>query len=418
MPTNKNSKPSATVLYHFFHPDDVISAQHFSQFSEELLRRGWDVTVLTSNRYCRYPNKKILQKKEWWKNILIIRIGRPRWNQANNYFRLLNSIWMMAGWILKLLRMPPADTVIVGTDPQFSALIFPLLRLFGRGKVLVHWCYDLYPEAIIADGATGILKRLAEKFSFLMRFAYRSIDIMVDIGECMRKRLNTYNHRARCATLIPWALVEPEQIKEPDASVRSELFGDATLTLLYSGNMGKAHDFSLFLELARGLYKKDPRIVMCFACRGNRVKELTSAVRPTDRNIRFAPFAKESELGKRLNAADIHLLSLREEWEGIVVPSKFFGSLAVGKPVIYTGPDGSAIAGWIKEFNVGLILKRENREEIINQLLEISHKPDKLLIWQRNAFQAYYNFFSKKCVMDQWDMLLREAIYIESPNRV
>ena len=33
-------------------------------------------------------------------------------------------------------------------------------------------------------------------------------------------------------------------------------------------------------------------------------------------------------------------MSLGDKWEGLAVPSKFFGSLAVGRPVIYAGPVG------------------------------------------------------------------------------
>ncbi|MCX5907574.1 MAG: hypothetical protein NTY64_10405, partial [Deltaproteobacteria bacterium] len=63
--------PSAAILYHFFHPDDVVSARHFSEFAEELAKRGWSVTVLTSNRYCRYRGRKISLPEEEWKGIRI-----------------------------------------------------------------------------------------------------------------------------------------------------------------------------------------------------------------------------------------------------------------------------------------------------------------------------------------------------------
>ncbi|KKM78185.1 hypothetical protein LCGC14_1362470, partial [marine sediment metagenome] len=269
--------------------------------------------------------------------------------------------------------------------------------------------YDLYPEAIIADGARGFVKWIAQKLTILMRWAYHSVDLMVDIGECMKKRLNTYHHNAHSATLVPWALVELDSIQKPDDVTRYELFNDAKLALLYSGNMGKAHDFSLILQLARRLYREDPKIVFCFACRGNRFRELAKAVRPDDYNIRFAPFAKEHEISKRLISADIHLLSLRPEWEGIVVPSKFFGSLAVGRPVLYTGPEGSAIYKWIQEFNIGMVLNQDNMEDVVSELLNIAKQPDKMRVWQENAFQAY-KYFSKTYVVNQWDKVLQDLM--------
>ncbi len=402
-------RPSVIILYHFFYPDDVVSARHFSQFAEELAKRGWHVTVLTSNRYCRNTKKKIFKRNELWQGIQIIRIRRPAWDQTKRFLRLANSAWMTIAWGLKLCKLPRADVIIIGSDPQFSALLFPILRILQRGKLLVHWCYDLYPEAIIADGAKGFVKWIAEKLTILMRWAYHSVDLMVDIGACMKKRLNTYHHNAHSATLVPWALVELDAIQKPDDITRYELFNDAKLALLYSGNMGKAHDFSPILQLARRLYRENPKIVFCFACRGNRFGELTKAVRPNDYNIRFAPFAKEHEISKRLISADIHLLSLRPEWEGIVVPSKFFGSLAVGRPVLYTGPEGSAIYKWIQEFNIGMVLNKDNMEDVVNELLNIANQPDKMRVWQENAFQAY-KYFSKTHVVNQWDILLRNLM--------
>ena len=250
--------PSILILYHFFPPDDVVSARLFSEFALELVNRGWKVFVLTSNRLCRYPDKKVAERRQWWKGILITRVNRPAWSQANYNLRFFNSIWVMSVWVRAIFKLPVVDAIVIGTDPYFSALLFPVFRFLRRGKILVHWCYDLYPEVIIAKGAKGFIKWFAEKMFLLMGYAYRSVDIMVDIGECMRKRLDFYEHRARRCTLVPWALVEPKRISNPDIHTRARLFGEAELALLYSGNMGVANDFSLLLSLARRLNKKIP----------------------------------------------------------------------------------------------------------------------------------------------------------------
>jgi glycosyltransferase involved in cell wall biosynthesis len=244
-----------------------------------------------------------------------------------------------------------------------------------------------------------------------MKWAYKSVDLMVDIGPDMRERLQQYCKGASYATLTPWALVEPEQPKRVNLGVRSKLFGeDAVLTLLYSGNIGRAHSFRMFLELARLLRRENPKIVFCFACRGNRANELKYSITSEDTNIRLAGFADEDELQERLISADIHLLSLRDEWQGIVVPSKFFGSLAVGKPLLFAGPDNSAIARWIREFDVGMILNLKNKEEVANILLKYAEDNQQLQAQQERAIRVYHKRFSKKCIMDQWNQLLRQNI--------
>ena len=91
-----------------------------------------------------------------------------------------------------------------------------MIKKIIRPKILAHWCYDLFPEAILADGMSGPICTLASAMKEIARLAYHSVGIMVDIGQCMRKRLDKYEHSARRETLTPWALVEPQNIESAD----------------------------------------------------------------------------------------------------------------------------------------------------------------------------------------------------------
>lgn len=168
----------------------------------------------------------------------------------------------------------------------------------------------------------------------------------------MRKRLQAYGHGAECATLTPWALAEPPEVPESDPDVRRELFGEAKIGLLYSGTVGYAHDLSPFIGLARECRRRGIDAAFCFAGYGNQYKVQLAQLTKEDTNIRLAGFATEAELERRLAAADIHLISLRRGWEGIVVPSKFFGALAIGRRCCFRGrkraasPAGSPMRNW------------------------------------------------------------------------
>jgi hypothetical protein len=226
----------------------------------------------------------------------------------------------------------------------------------------------------------------------------------------MRERLQVYGHRAHEATLVPWALVEPEQIKAPDPVIRQKLFGNATLGLLYSGTLGHAHDYRMFIKLARLLRQKAPHVRLCFACRGNKAHEFRAALTPEDTNITLVDFVAEDMLEDHLNAADFHLISLKQEWSGLVVPSKFFGSLAVGKPVIYAGPGQSAIATWIREHKIGFHLTEDSLEDVSVRLKNLSYSASNIELLRKRAFTVYHSYFSRKIVVDEWDHLLRRVL--------
>jgi hypothetical protein len=75
-------RPRAAILYHYFYPDDVVSARHYADLAEGLRDRGWDVEVWTSNRACRdesvcYPSREV------WRGIRIHRIRKPRFTSGS-----------------------------------------------------------------------------------------------------------------------------------------------------------------------------------------------------------------------------------------------------------------------------------------------------------------------------------------------
>jgi hypothetical protein len=121
---------------------------------------------------------------------------------------------------------------------------------------------------------------------WFLRRAYRRCDVIADLGDCMRKLLAAYGSKAEPMTITPWSLVEPTIITIADPSTRRDLFADAKLGLLYSGNLGRAHQFEDFVELGETL--RQDSIHVCFAGRGPRLAELEQLVHNHDTNISFA----------------------------------------------------------------------------------------------------------------------------------
>jgi len=406
--------PRLLLAYPFFHPDDVVSARIFSDFAVEQQRRGWEVSVVTSNRSC-FDLRRTFPAFEDWNGIQIHRVFRPPWTQARPFQRLGNSGWMTAAWLAKIGRLSGRlgsfDAVVVGSDPAFCATVGPGLRRLLPGAALVHWCFDVYPEAIAAEGGNPAVRALVPIARQLMKWSYGAYDELVDIGPRMRERLAEYGPAAQ-RTAVPWALAEPPRPAAAEPRVRAELYGPAKLALLYSGTMGRAHDYRAFLALARACRARSgDAVALCFSSRGNRQDELRAAVTPADTNVSFVPFADEAALEARLGAADLHLVSLQPEWAGIVVPSKFFGSLAVGRPVLYAGPGDSEIARWVAEYDVGLTLYDDaDLAPVVDRLHGLIDDPAALARWQANAFAVYQRAFSKKVINDGWDHALRALV--------
>jgi hypothetical protein len=201
--------PGCIILYHYYYPDDVLSARLFTDFAEGLVQYGWNVQVFTGNRYCRKQGV-IPQQIEIHNGVSIRRFKHPPFPQSKNICRLLNSILLSIEWFFALLFVR-TDVVIFGTDPQFSFFIIPILKFFRPKMRIALWGFDLYPEAIIADEIK--LPKLIQKILvWWTGISYRRCGLLVDIGDCMRKRFLEYHRAAKCETIIPWALDEPTNL--------------------------------------------------------------------------------------------------------------------------------------------------------------------------------------------------------------
>lgn len=221
----------------------------------------------------------------------------------------------------------------------------------------------------------------------------------------MRGLLSKYPTKARRETLVPWALDEPGDVKPPEVAERERLFPGAKLGLLYSGSFGRAHSYSDILRLADFLAHGGGCIT--FSVRGNREMELRAAVKESGSPVRFVPPVAADKLGERLASVDIHVVSLRPEWSGTVVPSKFFGALAMGRPVLFSGPRSSSIAHWIQEHNIGWILDSDRISEAGFELLAYASDRGQQAAMQQRCFDVYRQQFSRAVQIDQWNSVLR-----------
>jgi colanic acid biosynthesis glycosyl transferase WcaI len=398
-------KPSIAVLYHFFPPDETQSALHFGDLAEGLVRRGWQVSAYPSvwssdDKGTHFPNRAR------WNGVDVKRVWRPNLAQASNLGRFINAAWMILRWCLKALSRPQPDVVIIGTDPILSLSVGIVWRLLSPRTQVAHWCFDAYPEAAIADGllpAGGFLTRF---FRRIMGLAYRRCSFIADLGPCMRRLLEKYPTNAARESIVPWAFEEPVAPLPVAVGERREIFGDASLALLYSGSFGRPHGYKEILDLAALLGPHNGKLV--FSVRGKRLDELKRAVAERGAAVVFVPFASAEKLSDRLACADIHVVTLHAEWTGMVVPSKFFGAIAAGRPILFAGGEQSSLAGWIREFNIGWVVTEKNIEEIYQQLVDYIASPEDVAAMQRRCHQAYRQFFSREMQIDKFDSALRQ----------
>src|SRR4029077_17341069 len=116
---------------------------------------------------------------------------------------------------------------------------------------------------------------------------------------------------------------------------------EGKFVLGYSGNMGHVHEFKTMIDAAERL-KHESEIAFVFIGSGIARPWLEDEVAERGlTNVQFRPYQPADRLRWSLSVPDVHFVSLRPTLEGLIVPSKFYGIAAAGRPIIHIGdPDG------------------------------------------------------------------------------
>jgi glycosyltransferase involved in cell wall biosynthesis len=121
---------------------------------------------------------------------------------------------------------------------------------------------------------------------------------------------------------------------------------------LYSGNLGRGHTLDEFLEAARVLGARGPRWAFCGG--GERAGEVAAfRRRQPEARVQSFPYVAPPQLAATLAAGDVHLVSLRGAWQGLIVPSKVQAAFSAGRPVLMVGGGDNEAAQWIAESGGG-----------------------------------------------------------------
>ncbi len=128
-------------------------------------------------------------------------------------------------------------------------------------------------------------------------------------------------------------------------------------TALYSGNLGLGHDLE---TIVRAVSKLNGRVALTVHLVGTGKARplLEELVRQLGlANVEFHLPVPLQSLPVLLRKGDIHLVSQRDGTQGLIVPSKIYGILAIGRPTVFIGPKDSEVSTIIRESNSGITVR-------------------------------------------------------------
>jgi len=370
-------RPHVVFLNRSYWPDTEATGQLLTELTTDLT--AWfDVTVIAGRPNHVDKSVSTMQATDGnYKGVTVHRVRHSAFSKHSTFGRLLNLLtFTVAAWrsTSRLVRSP--DVIIVQTDPFFLPLIGRRLqRQFGNCP-LVCYLQDLYPDIAVAVGKIreGWLTRWLRKRLFSV---YRTSQQVVVLSQDMRRRCENHGVPSQSIEVIPnWtdtAAVKP--IKTDNAFRRSHGISDR-FVVMYSGNMGLAHDLDTLIDAA-ALLQDRRDIEWLFVGDGAQRKSMVNRVETLKlSNVRFLPYQPREFLSQSLSAADVHLVSLRRNVAACVMPSKLYGILASATPAIAVTEPETELWDVINQNEIGFTCLPGDADSLAERVRQLADNAD------------------------------------------
>ncbi len=391
----------------YFHPDQSATSQVLTDLVRELTARGFAVQIICSRQLYDDPGVRLPRREPAFgariHRVATTHFGRSR--LLGRTFDYATFYLSAAAALLGLLRQ--GDVLVVKTDPPLMSLLAAPLAAIKRVS-LVNWQQDVFPEIATHLGANPLPRWLDRLLRRLRNASLRASRMNVVIGSRMRDYFVAAGiPRSKLRVIENWADADAIKPKLPDASaLRTRLGLGDRFVACYSGNLGRAHEFDTLLAAAQTL-KSDPTFVFLIIGGGVKMEALKRAVANLALdNFRFLPYQPRESLEDSLAAADVHLVSLLPVLEGLIVPSKLYGILAAGRPLIFIGDSDGDVARVIGEGGCGITVPVGGAGALVDVLRQMRTMPQIRAGMGTRARQLLCERYTLRDAVERWIALL------------
>jgi glycosyltransferase involved in cell wall biosynthesis len=395
-------------LNRFFYPDHSATSQILSDLAFHLASLGRDVHVITSQQLYDAPRAN-LAKEERVRNVQIHRVpttafGRAAlWGRGFDYASYFASMWRCARSIAS-----PGDVLIAKTDPPLTSVIAMWVAQQTNAR-LVNWLQDIYPEVAAERGVPFMRGSVGRSLGRLRDQSLRRAQANVVVGRLMAERVKSFGAPPEHVHVIPnWADDDNLfPLAHADNPLRREWGLDGSFVVGYSGNLGRAHEFETVLSGAERL-RTYPHIIFLFIGGGHHFDQLTQAVRERglQQMFRFVDYQPQEILRYSLSVPDVHLVSLRPELEGLIVPSKIYGIAAVGRPIISVTAREGETADLVRKHACGLEVEPGDGASFAEAVVKLRENPEMVADIGKRARAMLDASFTRRHAFARWESLL------------
>jgi glycosyltransferase involved in cell wall biosynthesis len=383
------------LVNRYFHPDHSATSQMAEDLAFFLADRGWEVTAITSRQIYDAPRAS-LPERETVRGVEIRRVWSARFGRTSLPGRIVDyGTFYLSSFLALLKVIRRGDVVLALTDPPLISVVAALAARM-RGARLVNWIQDLFPE--VAEGL-GVLKK-SRVLRWLRQWSLRNAEQNVALSEMMAARVGI-----RSVVRHNWAAAELRPVPREDNPLRKEWQLPNRFVVAYSGNLGRAHEFAT-LTGAMKLLQDDAGIAFLIIGAGAQLDQIR---RDGSARLQVRPYQPREKLSESLSAGDVHIVSLQPQLEGLIVPSKFYGILAVGRPMLYIGDRRGDLARLVDEHRCGIVVEPGDAAGLAAAIRMLAADPEGAAAMGARGRALYDERFATALALAEWERILRRA---------
>jgi colanic acid biosynthesis glycosyl transferase WcaI len=415
----RSARRRVIFMNRFFFPDHSATSQILTDLAFHLA--GGGDRCARRDQPQRYDDPQAdLPEAERVGDVAIERVATTRFGRSELIGRGFDYLsFFRSAYRSVLACARPGDVLVAKTDP-------PLLCLAAkraarqRGLYLVNWLQDLYPEVALALGVPIIKGPLGRGLLELRDASLRMAAANVVVGEGMAEILRARGIGPESIRVIPnWCDDEEIRPITPfDNPLRREWGLADHFVVGYSGNLGRGHEFETVIAAAEHL-RGDQHLCFLFIGGGSKFAELVQCVheRGLDHLFRFLPYQERRLLKLSLSVPDVHLISLKPELEGLIVPSKLYGIVAAGRPIIAVAACDGEVARLVRQHDCGIVVEPGEGALLAHMLRRLRADPGRLAEMGHHARAMLDAHFTRRRAFERWRSLFEEIAQASPPRK-
>ncbi|MEZ0236406.1 MAG: glycosyltransferase family 4 protein [Actinomycetota bacterium] len=400
------------LLCEHFYPEMISTGMHMTELATRLAALGWRITVLTAKPSWGTDDETPVPREMVHEGVRIVRVptlGSQKGGLVSKAVAAVSYV-VSVSWAL-VARRNDYEGMLVTTNPPFVGMLAWLISKATRRPYLLL-VYDVFPEFAISLGVLTEDSWIAQAWRRAFRLTLTGATVIVVIGRDMRDLIRwkmPSRLHSRIVMIPNWSderRVRP--MRDGRNPFREEHAPGGAFVVQYAGRLGEKHTLEPLIDAACRL--QDTDVWFQFVGDGAQRPRLEALVAEHGlRNVQFLPYQPMDRLSEMLSAADVAVVCLERGHTGISVPSKAYGVIASGTPIIGILDPQGEIGLMIQETGCGTIVDPDG-EDLATAIEDLRDHPERCRTMGEAGRAAFLDGYTLETAAERYHAALSSML--------